>query len=262
MTLPSNLKPHAPLLMGLVEQVPRPVFATISGAHLYGFESPDSDVDLRGAFVEPLESVLGVGDRERTVSLMSLESGVELDWVAHDVRKSLRLIARGSGEVMEQVLSPLVLMSSSWHEELKEITRACVTRRAHHHYAGFLHSRRRLIEGESPTVKVLLYAYRAGLTGVHALRTGEVCAHLPALLESYPQDGVLELIERKRNGQEKGALEPGEADHHRSALDALEARLERAHDASPLPEAITPESPLHSTLNDFLIRIRTATDDR
>jgi uncharacterized protein len=27
-----------------------PLFATVSGAHLYGFASPDSDIDLRGAY--------------------------------------------------------------------------------------------------------------------------------------------------------------------------------------------------------------------
>ena len=36
-------------LAKLVEgQQYRPLFVTISGAHLYGFPSPDSDVDLRG----------------------------------------------------------------------------------------------------------------------------------------------------------------------------------------------------------------------
>ena len=44
----------------LVEAGPRPLFATVSGAHLYGFASRDSDVDLRGAFVAPLEEVLGL----------------------------------------------------------------------------------------------------------------------------------------------------------------------------------------------------------
>jgi uncharacterized protein len=29
-------------------------FATVSGAHLYGFPSPDSDYDLRGAHILPL----------------------------------------------------------------------------------------------------------------------------------------------------------------------------------------------------------------
>ena len=39
---------------------PEPIFATISGAHLYGFASPDSDVDLRGAFMLPARDVLGL----------------------------------------------------------------------------------------------------------------------------------------------------------------------------------------------------------
>lgn len=38
------------------------MFATISGAHLHGFPSPDSDFDLRGAQVLPLEGVVGLAD--------------------------------------------------------------------------------------------------------------------------------------------------------------------------------------------------------
>ena len=38
-------------LAGITEKGPEPIFASISGAHLYGFASPDSDVDLRGAFL-------------------------------------------------------------------------------------------------------------------------------------------------------------------------------------------------------------------
>ena len=38
----------------------RPLFVTVSGAHLYGFESPDSDVDLRGCHLLPLRQVIGI----------------------------------------------------------------------------------------------------------------------------------------------------------------------------------------------------------
>jgi uncharacterized protein len=40
---------HHQQLLGQVVQHPyRLIMATISGAHLYGFPSPDSDFDLRG----------------------------------------------------------------------------------------------------------------------------------------------------------------------------------------------------------------------
>ena len=42
-------------LRNLVEgQSYRPLFVTVSGAHLDGFPSPDSDVDLRGCHLLPL----------------------------------------------------------------------------------------------------------------------------------------------------------------------------------------------------------------
>ena len=36
------------LAFGDVASEARPLFVTVSGAHLYGFSSPDSDIDLRG----------------------------------------------------------------------------------------------------------------------------------------------------------------------------------------------------------------------
>ncbi len=46
-----------PRLKKQVREHPHPlIFATISGAHLYGFPSLDSDFDLRGAHVLPLNN--------------------------------------------------------------------------------------------------------------------------------------------------------------------------------------------------------------
>ena len=44
------------------------LFATISGAHLYGFPSPDSDFDLRGAHVLPLDAVVGLAVKDETIT--------------------------------------------------------------------------------------------------------------------------------------------------------------------------------------------------
>jgi len=52
--------PHLDLgfLCGMAVSGPPPLCAPVSGAHLYGFPSPDSDVDLRGAFVLPVRGVI------------------------------------------------------------------------------------------------------------------------------------------------------------------------------------------------------------
>ena len=52
----------------IVAAQPYPLlFATISGAHLYGFPSPDSDFDLRGAHILPLDRIIGLEEGEDTV---------------------------------------------------------------------------------------------------------------------------------------------------------------------------------------------------
>jgi hypothetical protein len=57
--------PIDPRLHRIVAAQPYPLlFATISGAHLYGFPSPDSDFDLRGAHVSPLDAVVGLDGRD------------------------------------------------------------------------------------------------------------------------------------------------------------------------------------------------------
>ena len=66
----------------LIEALPYPLlFASVSGAHLYGFPSPDSDVDLRACHVLPVKAMLGLSPPKGTVSRTWIADGVEIDLV-------------------------------------------------------------------------------------------------------------------------------------------------------------------------------------
>src|SRR5882672_9489026 len=97
------------------------VFATISGAHLYGFPSPDSDFDLRGAHVLPLEKVIGSEVRDETVQDSRVIEGLEMDIVSHDVKKFFAMLLKKNGYVLEQLFSPLIVHTTPEHAELKAI---------------------------------------------------------------------------------------------------------------------------------------------
>src|SRR5262249_45696596 len=112
------------------------LFATVSGAHLYGFPSPDSDYDLRGAHILPAEEILGLFRQRDTVEL-SKHDELELDLVTHDVQKFFGLLLKSNGYVLEQLYSPLVVHTTPEHEELKWIAKSCITRNHAHHYFGF-----------------------------------------------------------------------------------------------------------------------------
>jgi uncharacterized protein len=239
-------------LRHLVAEGPRPLFATVSGAHLYGFESPDSDWDLRGVFVAPLRAVIGLRSFDETFELHGERDGQELDWVAHDVRKFCQLMTRRNGYVLEQLYSPLVVHGGAWLEELRAIGEGCMTKQLVHHYLGFAHNQRALLAGDEPTVKRLLYCHRVYLTGIHVLATGRIEASLPRLAEAHSLGGLDELIARKRAGAEHGRLGDGEAERARAALDALEERLTDAHARSALPDEVQS----FSALDDFVARAR------
>ncbi len=125
-------------LSGIVAEQPDPlVFATVSGAHLYGFPSRDSDVDLRGAHVLPPAEVVGLREGEQTRGRIWMADGVENDLVTHDVGKFVRLLLRRNGYVLEQLLSPLVVHTTTAHAELVALAPKLTTRHHAHHYAGF-----------------------------------------------------------------------------------------------------------------------------
>ncbi len=73
------------------------VFATISGAHRYGFPSPDSDFYLRGVHLLPLETVVGLDDGEQSVEKEGIYDGLEIDLVTHDASKFFKLMLRRNG---------------------------------------------------------------------------------------------------------------------------------------------------------------------
>jgi predicted nucleotidyltransferase len=180
-----------------------PLFVTISGAHLYGFPSPDSDVDLRGAHLLPLRDVVGLDLPSQTVERKLDLAGLEVELVSHDLGKYLRLLVKSNGYVLEQIFSPLVVTGQGFLDELRPLARRCITRHHYHHYRGFLATQRKLLDKQEPKItKTVLYAYRVLLTGIHLLRTGEVEAYLPRLAQQYQRSFLTELIAQRR--EEKG----------------------------------------------------------
>jgi uncharacterized protein len=229
------------------------LFATISGAHLYGFPSPDSDFDLRGVHVLPPEAVVGLREGPDTIEVNDCRSDFELDLVTHDAKKFFNLLLRRNGYVLEQLYSPLVVCSSPEHEELKHIARGCITRHHSHHYLGFARTQWELFCKEQPRrCKPLLYVYRVLLTGIHLLRTGGLEASLVRLNDVFQLPYLPELIARKVQGAEHGSLPDRDLTFHESEYRRLLADLETAARDSRLPPAPSAGPALH----DLLVRIR------
>jgi uncharacterized protein len=244
------------LLENVAASQPYPLlFATISGAHLYGFPSADSDYDLRGVHVLPAREVLGLGTPRETIEVSEGHDGTLVDLVTHDAAKFFRLLLRRNGYVLEQVTSPLVVHTTPEHAELRALVPGCVTRHHAHHYLGFARSQWTLFVKEQPRrIKPLLYVYRVLLSGLHLMRTGQVEANLLTLNQEMRLPFIDELVEAKLAG-EHTVLDDGDLARHEGEVTRLLENLEAARAETTLPDLPT----AGPALSDLLARVRLAT---
>ena len=236
-----GLDPHAYDVLTRVvaeEAVDREhVVVYLSGAHAYGFPSPDSDLDLKAIHIAPTASLLGLSRPAPTHDRMGFVDGVEIDYTSNELAHALDGILRGNGNFLERVLGRTIAEGSTTLESLAPIVRASLSRRFAQHYRGFAHNPRTEL-ARTPTVKKLLYVLRTSLTGIHLLETGELVTDVRDTAPAHGVTGVEELIERKKAG-ERTPLPTTELDRWSARVDALFEALDAARDRSSLPSEPT-----------------------
>lgn len=235
------------------------LFVTVSGAHLYGFASPDSDYDLRGCHVESAARVLSLSPPRETHEVMDKDSEVEMDLVTHDAIKFFKMLVNKNGYVLEQIFSPIVLQAASEFEELREIAARCVTKHHRHHFRSFAQNQWDRVAGPaSGTVKGLLYTYRPLLAGIHLMTEKQVESNLVTLNERFRLSYIDELIERKRTGAEKQSADGIDFDFHRDEFERLKCVLDEESQRSDLPDLPA----ARDELDALLVKLRLQTLDR
>src|SRR5262249_9618253 len=232
-------------------QEPEALFVTVSWAHLYGFPSEDSDIDLRGCHLLSLPELIGLAQPVETNEHKTTHGGLEVEYVSHEAGKYLRLLCKHNGYIPEQIFSPLVVLGQDFLDQLRPLAERCVTRNCYRHYRGFVQTQLKLLEKEEvKKAKTLLYAYRVLLSGIPLLRTGEVQANIVALNREFCLPFIDELIARKQ-AKEHGGLTGLDYAWHRAELARWEARLDLAFAESKLPE-----EPPRDEVHAFLVGLR------
>ena len=228
------------------------VVVYLSGAHAYGFPSPDSDLDLKAIHVAKTADLLGFDIEAPTADCTEVVDGVEIDYTSNELAHALSGILGGNGNFIERTLGRLVAHSSPLLAELRPLVQRSLSRRVHKHYRGFALNQLRFLEKE-PTAKKLLYVLRTTLTGIHLLESGQLEADLTRLMDRYGLPDAASVIERKRLG-ERVELDAALCDEWRPRVDALLERLDGAREKSPLPEA----PPNESDVREWLLAVRRA----
>lgn len=227
---------------------------SLSGAHAYGFPSPDSDLDLKALHIEPTGELLSLQRRHLPAERLEVVEGVEIDYSSNELAPGLLGILQGNGNYIERVLGAIPLSGSPELESLRPLVRGALSRRIHRHYRGFARSQLHEWEkGGWRSAKKLLYVLRTTLTGTHALLTGEVVTDVTALLDTYGFQAARELVEQKRRG-ERAELPEEVLERWKGQVHRAFEQLDAAHERSSLPE----EPANVEALDAWLLEVRRA----
>ncbi len=184
------------------------VFATISGAHLYGFDSYNSDLDIRSSHLPSVFEFMRYSKAKDTIVSSTLNKEIwpeEIDFVSHSLVKLLHLLSKQpNGYLLEQIFSPLVVKTSVFHEKLKKLAEKTITKQLHFHYNGFYENQKLLLEKEKQEVKLILYSLRIIATSVYISKTNKINSNLLNCneeLKIFDKNKIRELIELKIKGE-------------------------------------------------------------
>ncbi|QSQ16910.1 nucleotidyltransferase domain-containing protein [Myxococcus landrumensis] len=226
----------------------------LSGAHAYGFPSPDSDLDLKSIHVAPTALLLGLQPRQLNAERLQVVDGVEVDYSSNELQPVLQGLLQGNGNYLERLVGAIPVRVSPELAPLQPLVRAVMSQRMHRHYRGFAHGQLREWEKSGfRSAKKLLYVLRTTLTGTHLLRTGEVETDVTALLDANGFAEAHELVAQKQRG-EKSELPDALSEKWRAEVTRSFEVLDAALGASVLPEE--PPSAAVEALEAWMLDLR------
>jgi predicted nucleotidyltransferase len=189
----------------------RILWAIESGSRSWGFESPDSDYDVRFIYVNKPQWYLSVSEKRDVIELPVDEV---LDISGWDLRKTLRLFKKSNPVLIEWLVSPYIyLRHSSFRDRLLEAAQGCFSRKAcSYHYLRMAENNyRRYVQPRDPVnLKKYFYVLRP-LLNIFWLKEKDSIPPM-IFLESVEQldlpeavhKQILELLAEKKKTSEIG----------------------------------------------------------
>lgn len=226
----------------------------LSGAHAYGFPSPDSDLDLKCVHIARTYNLVGLVESNETAERTDVVDGEELDYGSNELAMVLRGALKGNGNFIERILGDLALGGDDkLLAEARVLVKPTLSRRVAHHYAGFARSQLKAFD-DKPTAKRALYVLRTSATGRHLLAHGELITDVARLGDVIPAE-ITELLAIKRLAEQQ-TLAPELVPAWRARLvDAIRG-IDDSVRSSPLP--IDPPDEAVAALDAWLREVRRA----
>ena len=192
----------------------RVLFAVESGSRAWGFASADSDYDVRGVYVKPLDWYLQL----KTDLPDTIDKNLpgDLDVSLWDLRKALLQMAKSNASFLEWLGSPIVYRDCGMLGQLNEMKSGCfnAVHVAFHYASMFRHAMSSGTEDGFLPIKKLCYALRAGLCLRYVMDFEKMpptkFSDVLAVVHLSPEErtAIQEVLAQKASARESDAVVP------------------------------------------------------
>ena len=189
------------------------LYACESGSRAWGFESRDSDFDVRYIFVWPRDEYLKV----HTPPEHHHDDFGDLDMTGWELRKALHHFGKSNASFYEWLNSPVVYFDDGLREQLQQLMpQFFQARSGAHHYLGLARQLWPSDAGEAINGKKLLYVLRATLAARWILENQSVppvpfAELLPLVEDAHLLSEIEHLVQAKKAAVEADALPVSQA---------------------------------------------------
>lgn len=223
----------------------------ISGSTLYGWDSHDSDIDVRGCYALDRREFLGIGNPKLVLKPKFKDYDIELQEIKKEVYEGG---IKSNCTFLEHIYAPQIYKHNEYPTIANTIKNSW-TAQVYGSYNGMasFNYKKFIAQGRN-TVKKYLYVFRGLLSGRYALDHGIIEPNLEKLLKYYRVPLVKDLLKIKREGKENEPLKILDSGELDNLIIKQFAKLDEAKDNTNLPERIDDET--RNILNACLVDLR------
>lgn len=122
------------------------ILKTVTGSHLYGTETPESDLDYMGLFIEPKEYVYGLHRCDQVI-LNEKHKDTKMDYTCYSLMKYIKLARVNNPNIISMLYTPSQRISfvNDYGQRLIDNRHLFLSKKAYHSFRGYAYAQKRKI---------------------------------------------------------------------------------------------------------------------
>ena len=206
------------------------ILETIVGSHLYNLQTKDSDIDIKGIYIEDVEKFLGLKEPSKVID------NTNPDWAYYEIKQFIKLALNCNPTILELLYSGSYLQLTSIGLELIKNRSKFLSKKAYKTYLGYAKHQ----------------FYKKYKNNINSFREGKHLRHVYRLVNQYEELARTGELRVRLTDQEREKCFKFMENSYEECLDWFNKKEQSIKDNN----SVLNEEPDYEFWNQWLIKLR------